>query len=322
MLVVAACSVNDSADPSTRTTRQALTAAAARVLSFEDGPNDWSTSSGALSPSDASTDGVHSLAVSVNGWTEVTSIALSTLGTVGDTASIDVRLPAETPNWGELRLLLRLPSLGEYYRELGSQTLVGLSAGSFQTLAFPIPSNLGDKLADAYDDLTFTVVINAPGGQYLVDRLSLGVPDGEPGTGGSTGAGGAPTTGDQYELSLEVPLGSALHQLVLGATQSLRIADGVLVTSPDPTRTPDVSSTGTEETNIGADAQLGGTVWSVGPVKLRDRALVAGDVVTESEFRHDSVWTVSGEVLEGEVLTPPTRYTWTVEFPPATSPIS
>ena len=322
MLVAAACSSRDVPDPSTRTSHQALTAAAARVLSFEDGPNDWSNSSGALSLSDACTDGNHSLAVSVNGWTEVTSIALSTIGAVGDTASIDVQLPAETPYWGEVRLIVRLPSLGEYYRELGSQSLVGLPAGSFQTLTFALPSDLGDKLAQAYDDLTFTVAINAPGGQYLVDRLSLGVPDGETGTGGGTGAGGAPSAGDQYELSLEVPLGSALHQLVLGATRSLRIADGVLVTSSDATRTPDVSSTGSDETNIGADAELGGTVWSVGPVKLRDRAVVAGDVVTESEFRHDNEWTVAGAGVEGDVLTPATRYAWTVEFPPATTPIS
>lgn len=57
--------------------------------------------------------------------------------------------------------MIQIPSAGEYYTELGSSSLVGLSAGEFHRLAFPIPSELQSVLGTGYSDLTFTVIINA-----------------------------------------------------------------------------------------------------------------------------------------------------------------
>lgn len=278
-----------------------------RVLGFEHA-GDWSNFT---QTSDQRTEGSSSAAVNVNGWTELTSIPLSTLGVaadraVGPTATLDLMLPAAV-GWGDLRVILRAPSLSEYYRELGVKPLAGLAPGAFHTIELAVPADLAAKLATAYSDLRISVIINAPGGTYLLDRLSFG----------SSG----PPANTELELAIEIPVGAGLHRVALGATEALVVADGVVVDGPEGDEPPDVSSTGAEETNLGSTARLAGTVWSVGPVMLRDRGEVAGDVVTEAAFSHQSTWTVGGSVRVGQTLTPARTYSWTVEAPPASSSI-
>jgi len=138
-----------------------------RVLGFESAP-DWTNAS---SVSTVRAQGDYSIAVPVSGWTEVQSGPLSTIGAVDDTATVAVQLPASVA-WEEARLIVKIPSQSEWYRELGSQPLAALSAGTFHTLEFSIPPDLATKFEGNYTDLTFTVVINAPAGEYLLDALS------------------------------------------------------------------------------------------------------------------------------------------------------
>jgi hypothetical protein len=123
-------------------------------------------------------------------------------------------------------------------------------------------------------------------------------------------------------LSIEVPLGAHLLELALDATESLTVGDGVLVQSTVTGTPADIASTGTLETNIGADAVIGGDVWSVGSVMLRERGTVQGDVTTEGTFGKQNVWTVLGAIHEGATLTPPKRLAWQVPFPPPVRPVS
>jgi len=64
-----------------------------------------------LASSTTHTQGARSLAVSVNGWTEVTSLDLSSMGSVASSFSFDLRLP-QTVSWGDTHLAAA--GLGSY----------------------------------------------------------------------------------------------------------------------------------------------------------------------------------------------------------------
>lgn len=278
-----------------------LTDENARVLGFENA-NDWSNDAGLSSQK---TEGSSSLAVAVSGWTEVTSIPLSTLGAVADNLSIDVLLPAAT-TWGEVRVVLKVPSQGEHYRDLGGVPLADRGAGSFHTLGFSIPADLQAKLAQSYSDLTVTVIVNGPSGQYLLDRLFVGQDASVP-----PGGGGGPSG---PTLALSLPQGVSLEQVVLGATNGLGVADRVQVSPPAST----VTNAGAVETNIGVDAHVGNVV-SAAPLTLRDRAVVHGNVTTDEPvtYQNEETITVDGAIVEDATLGPPTSVTRVLEFPPA-----
>ncbi len=175
LMMYTACDRQDISEMRILSTRDALTLSPDqdRVLGFEDS-SDWSRVD---RTSTASTQGSYSALVAVNGWTEVASIPLSTLGEVSDTLSVDIRLPS-VQYWGELRVVVKIPSLGVYYQELGIHSISGLSADMFHTFEFDIPPSLVDQLAQSYSDLTLTVIINAESGDYLLDRLDVGQDEG------------------------------------------------------------------------------------------------------------------------------------------------
>src|SRR6478752_5980425 len=94
-----------------------------------------------LASSTTHTQGARSLAVSVNGWTEVTSLDLSSMGSIASSLSYDLRLP-QTVSWGDTHLVIVAPSLGISRLDLGTRSLVGKPANSFQTYTFTLPSNI------------------------------------------------------------------------------------------------------------------------------------------------------------------------------------
>ncbi len=139
------------------------------MLGMEE-PSDWSP---LQASSDESAQGEHSLAVDTTGWTELVSFPLSDVGEVEDTLRLQVRVPASVA-WGEVRVVIQLPSAGEYWTDLGGVSLVGIAPGAFTELSWPLSSNLQTKLAGSYSDLTIRVQLNAPAGEYLLDDLSFG----------------------------------------------------------------------------------------------------------------------------------------------------
>jgi hypothetical protein len=159
------------------------------VLGFET-PSGWSTTGGVLAASTTHVQGGFSLSVSnLPGGAQLTSAALSTLSSVGQTLSIQIRLPTSQPNphwFGSVQLSVNAPSRGVYSVYLGQKDLTGLPVGSFQRLDFAVPASVVTALGSgSYSDLRFTIGLNVPSaGPYLLDDLSFG------GAGGGVGTNG------------------------------------------------------------------------------------------------------------------------------------
>ncbi len=261
-----------------------LSPATQSVLGFESAA-DW-TNANTTSP--VHVQGERSLVVPVNGWTEVQSVLLSSIGAVDDTASISVELPSAV-SWGEVRLIVKIPSQNEWYRDLGSQPLAGLPAGTFHDLEFPIPGDLATTFQAAYNDLTFTAVINAPPGDYLLDGLSLwdeGTTEPDAGAGGTGGSGGIPPSTFcecvdidcskcSVAFGMAVPDGVSPARVAIGVTEELAVNDRASVVANGTTAA--IVNVGRGTTNLGADTWVS-EVHSTAPVTLRSRAVVDGDV--------------------------------------------
>jgi hypothetical protein len=185
------------ADTSARSTEETaeqsapltLTPETTRIFGFESA-GDWLNAAGT---STLHSEGQRSLTVAVNGWTTVESAPFGPLGAVGATASVDVRLPALLPDWGDARLIVRIPSHEVWWHELASVSIKDLAPGQFHSLSFPLPAWLSSLLATS-EDSVFIVAINAPAGEYLLDRLRLAEPSGSSGSTGSGGTSGGATS--------------------------------------------------------------------------------------------------------------------------------
>lgn len=171
------CGQGDRAEPqlSLRTVSRDLTSDQERVLGFEAALADWSSAVGSLSASGTASQGAQALAVVPEGWTEISSIPLSSLGEVESSVSYDVSVPNGV-SWGEARLVLVAPSLGLWWQELGTADLSSMPAGVYQTVTFSLPAFVETALEGSYDDLTLKLVINAPtlAEPYLIDNLVMG----------------------------------------------------------------------------------------------------------------------------------------------------
>lgn len=158
---------------------QALTADQERVLGFESPLADFSSQVGTLQASTNRTQGSKALSVAPNGWTEINSVPISSLGPVLDTVSYDVLIPADTP-WASVHLILISAELEFWWQDLGYHDLSELTAtGTYQTVSFPLSAEVKQKLESAYSDLVFKLVVNAPAsaGPFLLDNLVITEPD-------------------------------------------------------------------------------------------------------------------------------------------------
>ena len=157
-----------------RGSTQALTATQTRVLGFEAPSTDW-TSANAIGQSTTHSQGALSLSVKSTGWTEIVSRNLDSLGQVSSTLSFDLRLP-QAVSWGEARVVVVIPSKSIWWADIGGRSLVGLSAGTFQTLQFTVPANVLTALRASYSDLQLHLVLSADTGPNpcLVDNVNVG----------------------------------------------------------------------------------------------------------------------------------------------------
>jgi hypothetical protein len=143
----------------------------ASVLGFENAA-EWTSTQGLKTSSSTASQGAASLAVSGFTYTAVISAPLATLSGVTSTIGLDVRLPAAVP-WGQIQLSYSIPSQNIYERQLGQVSLVGVPAGSFQTLSFAVPASLQQELQASYSDLTFKLGVSVPQSSQsiLLDNL-------------------------------------------------------------------------------------------------------------------------------------------------------
>lgn len=114
-------------------------------------------------------------------------------------------------------------------------------------------------------------------------------------------------------FTITVPRGTDFRQVLLGAGNSVRVTDGVVLTSAAATGGV-TSNTGPVTTEIGSDARVR-SVASVSPVVIRSRARVDGSVTSGGAVSLQPPVTVTGGVTQNATLTPVTRVSWTVTFP-------
>lgn len=305
----------------------------------------WSKTAGTLALSDRHVEGQRSLSISNVGYTELTSRAVSSLGTVGTSVSFDLLLPTAQPNpsWlGAVDLYISLPSAGIFNRSLGHKELTGLPLDSFQRVQFELPADVRASLGGAYSDLTFKLVLNVPtgNGQYLFDRLSLGQQTsggggggGAAGTGssggagvaGSAGGGAAPVPTETLEVKVVLPLGRDPGRVGLGVTSDVYVADRAKLVSSNRTWVPLTTNVGSARTEIGVESSVG-TIISYDDVFLHNRCTVNGDVIARGDVTRQSDSVIAGQVIEDQVPPPGTvdtaSFGWRVALSaPSTAPV-
>jgi len=146
------------------------------VMGFESA-SYWSTTGGSLATSTTHTQGSSSLAVTEQGYIELTSVALPTVSAVGPDLAFDIQLPSPQPNpywYGQVQMFVSVPSQSLYNVFLGAVELTGLPLQTFKTVKFVVDAATQTKLRASYSDLKWKVVLNTPSGtarKYLIDNL-------------------------------------------------------------------------------------------------------------------------------------------------------
>lgn len=273
------------------------------ALGFETAGSWASTTTGLTQSSDA-TQGTASLSVPAAGWQQLTSPALGSLGVVGAAVAFDIKLPspAVNPWWaGDVSLVIDAPSVGIYSASVGQRSLQGVPLGSFQRISLPLSTDLVNKLSQSYSDLRVKLTLNVPSGpgRYLFDNLSFG----------ATAPSSSTLPPAAMSFSVSLPRELSLDDTALGATSSLRIADRARVSTSEGGFAA-IASTGTAETNIGVEAQTG-NIASVGPVVLRDRARVTGQIASEATISLAAGAVVTGAQLAPRSQSPFQTLSWT-----------
>lgn len=299
---------NSAPSTNTRSTRQALTSLQNRVLGFETPNQDWSATNGAtVGSSSMATQGASSLSVVAQGYTEVASVPIAGIANPKPAAELKVQLP-QTVSWGDARLIVQVPSAGQYWRDLGSVQLSGKSAGVWHTLKYTIPADVQSAMAAASGDLTFRLALNVPSGlgAFLIDDLVVDdeTPSEEP-----------PADASLVRFSLTYPGGAKPTQVFMSALDRLTLDDGV--TAGVAGEAPFLASIGPSTSEFGARVKAYADVTSEGDVDfLRSDSSVFGDVTTEGAIVRQNNVTILGAAREGVVLDSSTLE-WDVDWPTA-----
>ncbi|MBN2719020.1 MAG: hypothetical protein JXX14_24445 [Deltaproteobacteria bacterium] len=289
--------------------KMGLTAGAQSILDFENALNDWTTPNpnSVLSTSYNATSGVFSLAVTPNGWTELHSPPLSTLGSMKSAVSLDVFVP-EVLNWGELRIVVQIPSKNIWWSELGSQALADLPVGQFTHVEFMFPPETLAALESEYDDARLIVIVNAPAlfAPYLLDNIVMTndpIPEPEP----------ISTEGEVVEFSLKAPGMARLLTIALNSHTTMKIGANVQVESPELNMST-VSSLGATTVRMAEPDTLLGNVITGGNADIGDRVHLLGSLIAKSVTLGQNVQ-IDGETVTDAMLLPISELAFRIEFP-------
>jgi hypothetical protein len=143
----------------------------ASVLGFEN-VSQWLVSAGTVTTSTLTSQGVAALGIAGFYYTELTSTPLSTLTSVGPTASVDIRPPTAL-GYGQAQLYIDAPSVGVYMVYVGQANLAGAAANTFRTISFTVPAAVVTALRGNYTDLRLKLTLNGPlsSQPYVVDNF-------------------------------------------------------------------------------------------------------------------------------------------------------
>jgi len=251
---LAGCAVETENGAETRAKSQHLTIAQSRVLGFEAPTQDWSTNNGSVVSSSANkTQGAAALSLVHNGYTQLVSVPIAATGSPAANATFQMQVPANM-SWGTVELVFKSPSRNMWWSSLGSAN-IGASTGGYKSFSFPIPTPVRDALSSTATDITFTFVINAPNGQYLIDNLVVG---------GDTSSPPQDPPPVPKTFSLTVPAGSAASELLISATQKITIDDRSTLSRVG--EMPKVASVGPDTSEFGAAVQVHADIVSHGDV--------------------------------------------------------
>lgn len=273
-------------------------------MGFEAPTTDWGAPNGSpITTSSDITQGSHSLAVTINGYTEVISTQIAAPGSARAQATFDIK-PAQALPWGEARLVVVMPSQGHHWRDLGGVPLTGLTAGQFHTLSFAIPADVQSALESSATDLSFRIIINGPSGsQFIVDNLVVSDGGGSPGDPG--------TASEAFTLS--VPRGSRVQDVIISGTTKVTIDDRSTISEQVSPAT--VSSIGPERSEFGAGVNVYGNVVSKGDVDvLRSGSQISGTLTTEGAVLQQNNVIVGGGIFTGVPIQNATTE-WSVNWP-------
>ena len=301
-LAAAGCSAGATDDERSGQTQLALTASQERVLGFEAPASDW-TSSRTISASSTASQGTSSLAITPNGYVEVQSVALSSLGPVKSQIGFDLRLP-QALAWGEARLVISVPSKGISSQDLGGVALSSLPAGSFNKVSFALPSAVEAALEGTYSDLRLRIVLNTPNtsAPLLLDRFDVSESVSTPAPGNA--------------LKFTYPKGQALSSVFLSASDRLQLDERVTLSNASAPRV--FGGLGSGGVQVGAGTQLYGNLFSGAAALLRSGSHVYGSVTAAGGVTRESGALVDGSTTQNTPV-PVETTTVNVIFPPAGS---
>lgn len=203
--------------------------------------------------------------------------------------------------------MVRIPSQGHWWRDLGSQPLAGRAPGVFHSLAFTIPEDLRAALDSNATDVDYRVILNVPSGSesYLVDHLvvSDAVPN-----------GGAPSTTSEVAFGVSVPQGLTVADVMISGTSRVTIDDRSDLAQVNARS--QVANLGTSALEVGAQVDVFANITSVGNVNfLRSQSHTRGDVTTAGTVtRQDGSVLIDGTVTEHATVQPVTT-SWAVDWP-------
>lgn len=303
-LITVACGVDDM-EPNARTVEKRLSVEQNRVLGFETPVADWTTTNG--STTSATTDaneGAAALSIVPNGYTQIESAAIDAPGSARAIATLDVKLP-QALVWGDARLVMRIPSQGLWWVDLGGNNLAGLAGGVFHTLSFHVPQQVQDALSSPATDVSFVVILNAPNGTgpFTIDNLVVSDDD----SSNDDSATAAET------LTLSVPRGVAVGDVLMSGTNVLTIDDRSTLGQND--ELINISGLGSATSELGAGVEIHANLSSVGDVDfLRSSSHVYGSVTTNGVIREQNDVVIDGGRFEGANIESATT-TWTVDWP-------
>lgn len=99
------------------------------------------------------------------------------LEVLGDELIADVWVPSmQTESWGDLQLLVDIPSAGLWNVWIGQQAIAALPRNEWVEVAFELPSGIVDALLGDYPDARLRITANVPacGDPVLIDSIRFG----------------------------------------------------------------------------------------------------------------------------------------------------
>ncbi len=139
---------------------QSQALSASDVFGFED-LSHWTVSGGTKQVFTPASQGARALGVAGFYYTSIVSKPVSP-SQVSAQLALDVRLPAAA-SWGDARLIVRAPSKGVYYGDLGAKPLSSLASGAYRTVTYDVPAAIRAALQANPSDFTLEIAVNAPG---------------------------------------------------------------------------------------------------------------------------------------------------------------